>query len=168
MKHALFCLSIFAATPALAQQAITPPWPDTDHQLTWIIANLNVNPDDVVSWNENMIVEIDSSSIRRSGSLVTAWFERDMLNHSAADELGGRSMVILRQSDCDTLRSRALAITRYEGHDRTGRAISTDTASDWTYDRPGTVGADQTSAACNATRALDESTRSLWQLLAAQ
>lgn len=169
MKYALFSLALMIAAPAQAQNVVAPPWPDEEQTLAWMIEHLDIDPANVAAWNNNLVVEIDPTTLRRSGDMATAWFERDALTQQTMDDQGGhRSAVFLRQADCVQRRARTLAITAYTGHDRTGTMTSSDVAEDWQFDRPGTIGALQTSAACEGTRAVSDDVVLLWRILADQ
>lgn len=146
-------LSVMIATAP--QSGYQPPWPADSSARTsiqWQVDHLDLAPAAIVWLEDGMVASLERDTVRRTGSVVRAWFRWEALNQEQADQWGARSMLVLREMDCDQRRTRLLAASLYKGTNLTGSHEDhnePDGGRAWTYDRPGMLGAAQTAAACD-------------------
>ncbi|MBD3571668.1 hypothetical protein EJ082_01585 [Brevundimonas diminuta] len=137
-------------TAASAQNGYQPPWPaSADDAMEWQVEHIDAIPAALV-WSDGRIVAaMERETLKRSGNIVRAWFRWDALNAETAEEISGRSLLVLREMDCEGGRARPLAMTVYAGNNLTGSSQSAENPhAEWIYDRPGQLGEAQTAAAC--------------------
>ncbi len=145
------CAVLLASgAPASAQSGYQPPWPaSSEDTVAWQVEHIDAIPAALV-WSDGRIVAaMERETLKRAGRIARAWFRWDALNAAAAQEIAGRSLLVLREMDCEDGRARPLAITVYAGNNLTGTSQSSENPNAaWIYDRPGQLGEAQTAAAC--------------------
>jgi hypothetical protein len=145
----LSAMALVWAPQVAAQDGYQPPWPVDDDLIAWQIEHIDVAPRDIVWSDQDTLSVMDRSSLRRNGNIARAWFRWDALSPDTPFVEYGRSVLLLREADCADRKARIIAMTFYAGNNLTGTNSSEDSdEAEWTYDRPGFLGAAQTAAAC--------------------
>ena len=144
------------ATAFAAPQAVDgyqPLWSTPDQDVfAWQVEHIDAVPAAIVWADGSTTAAMERETLTREGGNVRAWFRWDALTAESAEQLTGRSVLVLREMDCSRRRSRVIAMSVYAGNNLTGSHVSADNPSaDWQYDRPGMLGAAQTAAACDGT-----------------
>uniref|UniRef100_A0A6M3XET9 Surface-adhesin protein E-like domain-containing protein n=3 Tax=root TaxID=1 RepID=A0A6M3XET9_9ZZZZ len=153
MFEAVFGAAAFAL--GATQDGYQPPWPADDGleaSIAWQVEHLDIAPAAIVWLDETMVAVMRRETLQRTGNTARAWFHWEALNADQAQAWGGRSMLLLREMDCEQRRTRIIAASSYSGTNLTGRHTdhnSSPSEREWVYDRPGMLGAAQTAAACD-------------------
>jgi hypothetical protein len=159
----LIC-ALAIAGPAGAQDAYQPPWPEPgeDH-VAWQIEHIDAAAAMLVWSDPDVVVALERETLRRDGSTARAWFRWDALNQGAATRWGGRSLLQLREADCVRRRARMVALSLYPGNNLSGLPTSSDMDhAEWSYDRPGMMGAALTAAMCEGVMLFSEDDVARW------
>jgi len=112
---------------------------------SWTVINVNRDA--------GQTSHIELATVRHTGNMAKMWTMTDYAEPqpliNAAPYL---SSVMLYEYDCKELRMRALSINSYSGNMSSGKTNwSLNTATEWEYVRPGTIGCLSLEAACKRT-----------------
>lgn len=143
-------LAFSSSGQVMAQSAYLPVWPEpNEDSFDWAVEHVDTIPATLVWATADLLVTKERENQVRTGSVVRAWFRWEALSAASAENLQGRSLLVLREMDCTNRRAKILAVTVYPGNNLTGASSGGDRPhGDWVYDRPGQLGAAQTAAAC--------------------
>jgi hypothetical protein len=142
---------------ALGAKTPVPPGDSDEERLAWVRANVVADGWIHLSWGrESVSYTAEDGIIPMENGHIRLWIRSELYSPELHNGAAYRSSMELVQFDCADARYKLLAMDTYQFNNLQGAKSDYNIQStEWVYPRPGTVGAAELSAICDAKANVD-------------